>query len=548
MTPYPPFIGCLLTLLGAASAASLEVTVLDAPTSSSDSCIGTETDDVSLLQVVGLQASRGHVVATPVSRRQAVVTTPFCSTSQRLISPGLVGLAILVLALTALAVSFVWWGRYEFAHTVLSLNTMSSMMCFSATIVESYQISQALGQSMSWSGLSVGLTPGMNLVGVVTGWAFLCWCGECVSVRAYLIVGELCILAGGLLYAAVVMSTAGLFPPCVHGPSLLLLSRAVAGVGGGFLEQHTWTEATLIAKTYDERATRIGQQFLSYMIGTGLGPVAVSFLSRFDTCRGQPPDYLLGGPLWILVGIIGLVAALAYPLAEAEAAKQHAEETQVVSEADEDRLIVVLTQVTCGMRAFVTSGLEVATAVLLEQKGWSHSGVGAIIGGTFLMSIPVSAVHGNLVHGMSVPTSMRVVAPCVALGCFLIFDIWKSYGKTAEVVTLVGGDALLFPCIYIWDAALVGLAMQKVGPRGTLFDENAVNLYGLGLSAVTRLSGAWMARFLVQIGGRSTYAVMQAVTVVVFIIITESIIFPRLRKGGGKQPTVERNTSPRFVH
>jgi len=124
-----------------------------------------------------------------------------------------------------------------------------------------------------------------------------------------------------------------------------------------------------------------------------------------------------------------------------------------------------------GMRAMVVSGLEVATAMVLESVyGWGLPCIGWCISTSFLVSIPQRRLYNKLKSAVVVATWVRIAMIAAALGSLMLFPAFTTFlfGDTSNgSFVLLFADAVLFPSFMLASgltegiAATVALAMTK---------------------------------------------------------------------------------------
>jgi len=199
---------------------------------------------------------------------------------------------------------------------------------------------------------------------------------------------------------------------------------------------------------------------------------------------------------------------------------------EVTSPIDDHRHWVIIGCLAITMlRGFCVSGLEAATTMILEvDHRWKAQSIGIVISMTFLAIVPLRWGHGKLKDRLSVATCIRSLAAFSIVGSILM-SMAPHYAWR-----LILADIILFPSFYWGDALVMGLMAQHLSPTGSLLDAN--NAPGLQLLTVScgRFLGPISARALIAQGGQSTYAVMQVMAGVLFLVVFETVVRPNIQE------------------
>lgn len=518
-------------------------------------------EDSSLLQLVSEVTTRGrkNVIVQPIlhaldsspvpvaaAGTAAPAAAPWgalpptCTWRQRL-APIMLCAAVMALVLFAVAACHALFSsKIDVAHALLCSIVAGNNLGTTVTMVESHQLAMSIGMSTSWSGFSVSaprlgqvlalLLPCSALV--VPGWEH--------RLRAKLVISLMVGLAGAVVYSMATLEAAGdgvLFGGLA---TWVLAARVVSGVGAGMGSQIARSVVPLVAPP-EEKVFRIVCMHLSAMFGLGLGPILVAWLTLFDPCPGHAPDYLLGGPAWVLIALSSLVVVTIFFPSIAEEIGAHIEAERGDEDCDgatssgftaaprEDRGLVVLTLVASLMRMMVTSGLEVGTVLFLETPyGWSHRAIGIFTGSLCLLAIPGASVHQRA-KNISAATFTHVLALFTTLGCVLLFGSWDWLGPSVGVASVVAGQCLLLPGLWLGDAVLAGQRTACLGPPGTTCSPSSSSLQSQLVALVGLLIGPGAARWCIEVGGRSTFAMFMTLMVLSIVLLTQFCILPRLQ-------------------
>jgi len=117
------------------------------------------------------------------------------------------------------------------------------------------------------------------------------------------------------------------------------------------------------------------------------------------------------------------------------------------------------------------------------------------------------------------------------MGTFLLFSFACPGGRHGGWVLLLG-DAILFPTLFLGDGLSSGLLMmsQHLCPAGSWLDANHIMLYrGLMVAGMGRTLGPPSARMQIDNGGQNSYAFQQFALAVVYLMIFELGMAPRVK-------------------
>ncbi|CAE7549578.1 GIP [Symbiodinium pilosum] len=256
--------------------------------------------------------------------------------------------------------------------------------------------------------------------------------------------------------------------------------------------------------------------------GLVLGPVAFAGLSLLvRQGREVSPISMMS---WSMIGLVVLAAveltgaSLFYPTILSQSDEGVAEEAS--PEAEGDCLELAPEQLPSASREgilkymiaysyerpFTISAIEVATMMLLEVSyGWSAELCGAsfmVVGG---VSLTLTAFSSLLISRKWMPESHVFVSSSAAalLGTLLLFD-WKFFGAG----TLLFADAIIYGASSVSNGVAQGLA-TRAAMQGTAWGIETYRIHNLVGVSTSRFIGPAVARFMIDFGGRNTYAAVQ---------------------------------------
>ncbi|CAJ1410456.1 unnamed protein product [Effrenium voratum] len=409
---------------------------------------------------------------------------------------------------------------------VLQCNILASN---TAALVDAYDVSASVGQSVAFSGLFIGIF----MAGSLLGAAFLALVQNFQpdlwrQARATMMAALTLYVAGPILYCV----PTGLIYAGKGGGALgflLLCSRLLQGLGAGAASQ---LGLVCIAKGSGSQKSRFMVRFLfSNMLGCGLGPLLASFYHAASPCLGDfgIQFWQLGVMQSILAFGVLLAVALLFPaldddLEMAREASQDPEES-----ASKRKVVVGCLVMTC-LRGYLISSLEGATALFLQQKyGWELKTIGFFVALTLLASIPAKLLQGQLAKCLSEKWLVRLFGMAAIAGAALIClqDGWL----------LLLADCLLFPCIYLADAIGRGVMARHLLPQGWL-DANRTSCYTLFLGGMGQFAGPWVTRWYLELLPKQVlYAGSQASVSVLFLLTFELLVRPNMQRPEQKDAT-----------
>jgi uncharacterized membrane protein YqgA involved in biofilm formation len=212
------------------------------------------------------------------------------------------------------------------------------------------------------------------------------------------------------------------------------------------------------------------------------------------------------------------------------------------------------------LRAYVVGGLEVATALLLEDNyGWGVRWVGVAIGLTFCTSFIASKIFDQF----NLNALVRICSLCPIIGSLLMSSMScdvLTVSNTKCPSLLLSGDVIVFSLLYNAESIIHGIAMSHVEPDGSLLNASNVTFMNTLLTdGLGRFFGPWIARMITDNGGQNIYAIQQVAGILIFGIAAEVVLATRVIGADAieplsvalPRPTIQRvdqehDAAPRF--
>jgi len=443
--------------------------------------------------------------------------------------PAGVLLAMLMLALT--------WRMHacsnsdiaEKARTISLFVQFCGMSTYSIVILESYQLSKALGHDAEFSGQVIGIYMAAAAFGGLIMSLVLWYHPDIWKLRAreLLLFTQMGGMIGFSMYAWVTSYVTYNSIDTADGANdlsnALLLARVISGIGHGiiaFLLQVTFAHIT----PAHERPIQMTRFWFVCTLGIGVGPMIAAGMRLLDFCHVQPahtPRFDLVGLGQLVLAAVSLCSVfLFFPKLDDVEDFVATDSCAVTSgSAPVNRLFFCGCMLNTTVRAIVTSGVEAATSLLLEtQFGFSQQDIGVMIGATFLCCLPAKAALDYSRQRTTVSQCTRALCGLSIFGCCFLFR--RSW------YCLLFADALLFPSLYLSDGIVRGLMQQYALPPGSLLDQTGTTLWSMLLNNTGRCLGPWVARGLLQKVNQSAYAGLQLFLALVFWVVFETIIAP----------------------
>jgi hypothetical protein len=431
------------------------------------------------------------------------------------------------------------------SRAIGSFQLLNVIHCMSFTIVitDSLDLIRTLDGSAWVSGLMVGIYLAGSCISNVVLWAWVradpdMWR---TRTRLILIMGAGMFTLGTLLYAAVA-STVDTVELQAESLGIwlfaMLSARAMQGAGATFFT-YQYRRVIVHVSEPGELPTNMSTFFFFSMLGIGLGPLLSAAAHASCFCNVGS----LGGHAFVAVAAIQLLifAPTVILVAWFFPSLQHVHDNYDQGSSDSGPQVVtastkvlMLSALTFAMlRAFTVSGLEVATAMLLEvEYHWGMVASGIAIGLTFLGCIPARMALLANKHRMSLRSQTRVFLLVALLSTLLLFDLPCAIGKEIWrwwcTALLLVGDTLIYPSLMFSSSPIEGVALERTPKVGFWNDNNFVMATAIVVECFGRGAGPPVARFLIDIGGRDAYAAQQLVVVLIAWLIAEIGVFRNL--------------------
>lgn len=433
------------------------------------------------------------------------------------------------------------------AKLVMLLAQFTSAFNFTVVILDAYQLSKAMGQGATFSGLLIGMYMLFLPLGSLVVWMVLRHSPEVWQTRARsgFIAALMFNSIGAMLYAIVeILAFSGLGNASawqVYGlVTCACCARAATGIGGGICNQMC---QALFAKMIPvrERPHQMVRLTLVTMLGVGLGPLVAAALHTFKLCPASRHVFesvglvQLAAALGMLITVAACFPSLSNLREEAQNGYQgsDAETLSLIPREELARRRTVL----CGcltmtaLRGFVLSGLEASTALLLESHyGWDLSVIGLAIACTLLGCIPAKMLFDSHRARLVLSTWIRFFVLISLLGCIFLFPrICWLLNENYCAQFLILADVLLFPCLFLGDALQrIGIMQQHLWPDGSMWDANCTALAIVCVTGLAQFLGPWLARWCIVMWGQDGYALQQLIITSVFVLLFEFAVSPRI--------------------
>jgi methyltransferase (TIGR00027 family) len=158
-------------------------------------------------------------------------------------------------------------------------------------------------------------------------------------------------------------------------------------------------------------------------------------------------------------------------------------------------------------RGVTVSAIEAGTAMLLETEfSWGPLAISLGIGAVFAIATILGIAMAVALHAapaMEIP-ALLTMAGTAGMSAILLFD----FGKLGAMQILLA-DGAIYPCAYIASGIIDGLATRAT-IHGTWYSMETYLALKVVAACGTRVIGPPLARALIDVGGRNTYAAVQA--------------------------------------
>jgi len=195
------------------------------------------------------------------------------------------------------------------------------------------------------------------------------------------------------------------------------------------------------------------------------------------------------------------------------------------------------------LRAFVVSGAEVATSMLLEvEYQWHVAWISMAIGACLLTCIPLNKWYSRCGTMFSVKSWVKLMLAVSMVGCLFYFGapsrVLMQFDldtrRSVEAFSLLFADVLVLPSFWLSDALSQGMMMNHVPQDGdSIFTSDNVNmLQVLLLDGLSRTVGPALARGQADLAGRNGYATQQTVLTGVAALLSLLVILRKVQDNG----------------
>jgi len=439
--------------------------------------------------------------------------------------------------------------------------TLADNIIFSLVIPDSYGLVSKLGGDAYLSGLVIGVFKLGTFLGAAIifvllrrhpklwkeySWHFFVICGLCsvVGTATWLVVSIFAGRSHALMSAPTLLA-------------MLLFGRVVGGIGAGLRLIIVRTQLQCL-NSARARPARQASILFAIHVGMGLGPLFAGSARLVDNAFCPA----LADGRYETVGLVGLAVSLACLFAGLRAPRLEGVQefdpavpsSAVVKEDDTvgpsslslGHQVVIFSCLGYSiLRAFVVSGGEVATSMLLEvEYKWHVAWISMAIGACLLMCIPLNMCYARCSGMLSVKSWIQLMLGVSMVGCVLIFETPQSIlvhfdletRQLVQAFSLLFADMLILPSFWLSDALSQGVMMNHVRKDGDSFLSlnNISILQVLLIDGLTRTVGPALARGQADHTGRNGYALQQTVLTGVAVLVAVALILPRVRANGSQ--------------
>lgn len=304
---------------------------------------------------------------------------------------------------------------------------------------------------------------------------------------------------------------------------VLMFSRVLSGCAAGVRSMLQRAHVARLTPLR-EKPLQQGRLIFSSVVGTGFGPLLASAADilgdYFGSSAGQYDSIVMVSLVLIVSQPIAALCLEPLVAAQDELSLDELPSGPVLDDDESKRrrsvMFFCLSFSLC--RCVITSGLEVASAMILEvQMGWPREYLG-VIGVSFLAIIPGRHLCTKL--GWSAESVIRSLLGVALCGIVFLFPLpWVAAGSHTPHTALLSGGVLLLgdtlvSCgFFLSDGLAQGILMQHLLPRSVSFlNVNTVNLASVILmDGFGRSIGPPLARLQLSHGGQSAYALQQLI-------------------------------------
>ena len=329
---------------------------------------------------------------------------------------------------------------------------------------------------------------------------------------------------------------------------VLLLSRSLLGFCSGVGELHLGEAC--VKTCSDEALSRLATNcFVFAMIGMGIGPAVSSALGYLASFSSEPSTVktrvLNLAAFQVGVVLAEVISAIRLPDTSDLTIIQRDTKVSSVGKLDECEAIdcpaltarrktVIAGMIVCALRAFVSSGLEAGTAMILQKHyQWKLSVIGYAIGACFLCIIPVKAAYAAADSLCSQRSWIRMLM-LLSLAASAFFShtvrslVSPSFAESG--VAILSVDAIVFPCFSVANGLVYAITLKSVLPQGSYFSlPNVLICSSILTDCIGRGAGPPLARWYLSMGGRNggqdAYAMQQFGVTLAAMCLSECFLY-----------------------
>jgi len=412
-------------------------------------------------------------------------------------------------------------------------------LMFSVIIPDSLTLTQALGGSEADSGSMIGYFMLAGAIGSVFAipipsmYPKMWW----ERIKSVLTSTFMLLACGVALYLIVTVAVAGGHHQS-HLWRLLIAARMTGGFAYGLGTSLLWGSFPRMVPP-EKQIPATTTMMLFHVTGIGLGPLVASFArvpsavaDHFADRHVESRDDVVAVAVMSLAMLCTQVYIVSTKCPSLEEEPNHEcsvdEEAKLQFNGTTDfcfgqRAFLCCTLIMGAMRSYIVSSLEVATADILEKDFlWKLFSIGIAIGLTFLTFVPLKLSMETFRLYATNTTLVRCLLGISVVGTIFLFSPEGLFHSVdAKSASLLFGDVLVFPSIFVSDALIRGLQSRLATPTGTLFSiENLSPMMNL-LNMGARFLGPWLARLSLELGNQAVYAATQLGTCVFCLLIFE---------------------------
>ena len=319
---------------------------------------------------------------------------------------------------------------------------------------------------------------------------------------------------------------------------VLLSCQFIAGAGQGLMS----TLARLMLARVTPPSSQVTMAIVNAVLicaGTGLGPMLSNAVGQGmlnagtetypgDVCGVSVAAVAALCALWLAAFVVfvpGSNEGMPVPLGAVRGpdSQTHLGQFMEAGWTDEQeaqkvaaqKLLFVTYMVVQTERAWLVAGLEVVTAMVMEEEfEISHRDIGFAVGSCFMIGTPLIALGACAKQVMQPATLLLILGVSVTLCCLLIFhfpaDALHLHG-TSSLCLLLSADTLIFPAASTLGGIIQGLALgYAIIPGSRIYSSSvAIIASDMLVSGVGRFMSMPISRLLVANGGRDAYAAVQ---------------------------------------